>query len=100
MQRKRSEEPEHELQRLVDLAQFGVGQPPDTATESRDVERADLVHQHPRPAPGEFDLRPESRRHGLCRRRDDYDCRECCEFVSLNDDGIAASALFMTSPFP
>src|SRR2546425_448897 len=73
-------------------------EPPDTAAEPRNIERANLVHEDVRSAAGKFHLRPESSGHGLCRRRGDYDRRERREFVCLDDDGITTSALFATSP--
>jgi len=60
-------------------------EPPDTATEPRNIERADLVHEHARSAAGKFHLRPERRGHRLCRRRGDYDRREGREFVRLDE---------------
>jgi hypothetical protein len=72
-------------------------EPPNTAAELRNIEGADLVHEHPCSAAGKFHLRPESSGHGLCRRRGDYDRRERREFVCLDDDGITTSALCATS---
>jgi hypothetical protein len=92
------EKPENELQRLVDLAQFGMREPPDTAAEPRNIEGTDLVHEHARSAAGEFHFRPERRGHSLCRRRGDYDRREGREFVPLDNNGITTSTLFVTSP--
>jgi len=68
------EKPEHELQRLVDLAELGVREPSDTAAEPRNIEGADLVDEQAHPAACKFHLRSESRRHSLCRRRDYHDC--------------------------
>ncbi len=92
------EEPDNELQRLVDLAQLGMREPPDTAAEPRNIEGADLVHEHARSAAGKLHLRTESGGHSLCRRRGDYDRRESRELVRMDDDGITTSALCVTSP--
>src|SRR2546428_13808870 len=73
-------------------------EPPDTATEPRNIQCADLVHEHARSAAGKFHLRPERRGHSLCRRRCDDDRREGREFVRLDDDGITTSTLSATSP--
>ena len=94
------EEPEHDLQSIVDRAQLRLCERADPPAETRSIECADLLRKNACPPAGDFDLGPKDCRQCIDRGGRHDHSRELLEKIRLDDDGISSSSLLTPLQLP
>ena len=92
-----SAEGENEGERLVHCSHLARTQAPLEVIQSPHVQRAQLLHHHPRSLPGDAYLRSEARRLDAWGGRRDEHGRKPEQLVCLDEYGIARPVLLMAA---
>jgi hypothetical protein len=87
------ERPEHDLQRVVDRAEFGLRKRADAPAEPGSIESADLLREDSRSPAGDLDLWAEDGRERARRGRRNDDSRQPAQQICLHYDRVPPASL-------